>query len=71
MSAKHGDGIKTLLDVIEEILKEQKVYIETVIPYAEAGKLQGIRKYGQLLEEDYRAEGIFVRAYMPRERATL
>ena len=71
LSAKHGDGVQELLDGIEEILKAQKVYIETTLPYTEAGKLQGIRKYGQLLEEDYRAEGIFVRAYMPRERANL
>ena len=27
LSAKHGDGIKELLDAIEEILKAQKVYV--------------------------------------------
>ena len=52
---------------IEEILKEQKVYLERVLKYTEAGKIQLIRKYGQLLEESYREDGIFVRAYLPKE----
>lgn len=67
ISAKSGQGLDNLLDTIEEILKDRKVYIEKVYPYAEAGKLQIIRKYGQLLEEEYRAEGIFVKAYVPKE----
>lgn len=41
--------------------------IERIYPYADAGLIQLIRKYGQLLEEDYRAEGIYVKAYVPME----
>ena len=48
-------------------LKEQKIYLERLYPYAEAGKLQLIRTYGQLLSEDYRADGIAVEAYVPPE----
>ena len=29
--------------------------------------IQLIRKYGQLLEEEYRGDGIFVRGYVPKE----
>ena len=47
--------------------KEQKVYLERVFSYDNAGKIQPIRKYGQLLEETYREDGIFVRAYLPKE----
>lgn len=68
ISAKHGDGINELLDAIESILKEQKIYIEQIIPYEEAGRIQTIRKYGQLLKEEYREDGIFISAYLPKEK---
>lgn len=67
ISAKLGLGLELLLDAVEEILREQKIYIERVYPYPEAGKIQLIRKYGELLEEECRDEGIYVRAYVPKE----
>ena len=67
ISAKHGMGLEKLQDTIEEVLRSQKVLIEKVYPYAEAGKIQMIRKYGELLEEEYRGEGIFARGYVPAE----
>ena len=71
ISAKTGDGIPELLDAISEVLLEGKVYIERVYAYDEITKLQGIRKYGQLLSEEYVAEGIAVKAYVPRDRRDL
>ena len=67
ISAKQQNGLKELLDDIETILKEQKVLVEKVFPYQEAGKIQAIRKYGQLITEEYQEDGIFVRAYVPKE----
>lgn len=67
ISAKTKYGIDTLMDVLEEILRERKVLIEKVFSYQEAGKIQLIRKYGQLLEEEYQPEGIYVKAYLPRD----
>lgn len=67
ISAKHGDGLEELQSVIEEILRGQKILIEKVYPYAEAGKIQMIRKYGELLEEAYREDGIFAKGYVPAE----
>ena len=67
ISAKKGDGIDTLLATIEEVLRAQKVLIEKVYPYAEAGKIQLIRKYGELLEEAYQEDGIFARGYVPAD----
>lgn len=67
ISAKHGDGLENLQDTIETVLRGQKVLIEKVYTYAEAGKIQMIRKYGELLEEEYRGEGIFARGYVPAE----
>lgn len=54
ISAKTGEGLEDLLSVIEKILREQKIAIERIFSYAEAGKIQLIRKYGELLEEEYR-----------------
>ncbi|MGN0158299.1 MAG: GTPase HflX [Brotaphodocola sp.] len=70
ISAKHGDGIQNLLDTLEKILRNQKVYLEKIFSYAEAGKIQTIRKYGELLSEEYLAEGIQVKAYVPAELFT-
>ena len=67
ISAKTGEGLDHLQSVIEEVLREQKVLIEQLYPYADAGKIQLIRKYGELLEEEYREEGIFAKGYVPIE----
>ncbi|MBP3542599.1 MAG: 50S ribosome-binding GTPase, partial [Lachnospiraceae bacterium] len=67
VSAKTGDGLPALLELLEEILRSQKVYINCVYPYEGAGKIQLIRKNGQLLKEEYVAEGIQVEAYVPQE----
>ena len=67
ISAKTGEGLENLQNVIEEVLREQKILIEQLYPYADAGKIQLIRKYGELLEEEYREEGIFAKGYIPIE----
>ena len=67
ISAKHGNGLEDLKNIIEEILRDSKIYLEKVYGYDEAGKIAIIRKYGQLLSEEYTGEGISVKAYVPVE----
>lgn len=67
ISAKENKGLPELLNILEELLRERKVLIERVFSYQEAGRIQLIRKYGQLLCEDYREDGIFVKAYVPKD----
>ena len=67
ISAKTGEGLENLQNVIEEVLRKQKILIEQLYPYADAGKIQLIRKYGELLEEEYREVGIFAIGYIPIE----
>ncbi len=67
ISAKTGEGLEELLNAIEDILREQKIYIERVYSYQESGKIQLIRKYGELLSEEYKEDGIHVKAYIPQE----
>lgn len=67
ISALHGDGLTELKDTIEEVLRESKIYIEKTYSYTEVSKISLIRKYGQLISEEYVAEGIEVKAYVPTE----
>ncbi len=67
ISALHGDGLTELKDTIEEVLRESKIYIEKTYSYTEVSKISLIRKYGQLISEEYVAEGIEVKAYVPME----
>ena len=67
ISAKTGEGLETLKAVIEELLREQKMAIEKLYTYEEAGQIQLIRKYGELLKEEYREDGIYVQAFVPME----
>lgn len=67
ISAKTGQGLEHLLAALELILRNQNIYLERVFSYQEAGKIQQIRRYGELLEEEYREDGIAVRAYVPAE----
>lgn len=67
ISARTGQGLDALQSVIEQILRERKIEISRTYSYADAGKIQLIRKYGELLEEEYREDGIFVHAFAPKE----
>ena len=40
--------------LLQEMLREDKVYIERVIPYAQAGIIQLVREKGELVSEEYR-----------------
>ena len=46
ISARTGENVDSLLDTLEEILRNQKIYLEKTYSYQEAGKIQQIRKYG-------------------------
>ncbi len=67
ISAKTGEGIDELVGTLEKVLRSRKVYLERVFSYREAGKLQTIRKYGELISEEYQEDGIAVKAYVPAE----
>lgn len=67
ISAKYGDGLENLKIILEEILREEKDFLECTIPYRDAGVIQKIREKGELLSEEYREDGIFVRAWVPKE----
>ena len=67
ISATENAGLDAVKDVLQEMLREDKIYIERVIPYAQAGVLQLVRNKGELVSEGYVPEGISIRAYVPME----
>lgn len=67
VSAKEGTGLEDLRNVLEKIILEEQIFVERVFPYTEAGKLALIRQNGTLMEEEYREDGIAVKAYVPRD----
>lgn len=67
LSAKTGEGIEELLDLFAIILRNRRIYFEKVFAYRDAGRIQTIRKSGQLLSEEYQNDGIHVKAYVPVE----
>ena len=67
ISAAENAGLDAVKDVLQEMLREDTIYIERVIPYAQAGVLQLVRNKGELVSEEYVPEGISIRAYVPME----
>lgn len=66
-SARTGEGLDEFKDVLAKLLAEDQIYLEELYPYSEAGKIQKIREFGSLLSEEYREDGIFVKARVPAE----
>lgn len=58
-------GLDAINDAVSKALKSMRVHLERLFTYAEAGKPGIIRKYGQVIREEYREDGIFVEAYVP------
>ena len=69
VSAKTGQGLDVFYEKVAEILRNSRVYIDTVIPYKDTAVVSEIRTAGQLIYEEYKAEGIHIKAYLPQSVA--
>lgn len=67
ISAAKEEGLENVKSLLVEMLREDKIYVERVIPYAQAGILQLVRTSGELIFEEYVPEGIAIKAYVPME----
>lgn len=67
VSARTGQGLDKLKTALLEILRRDQIYIERMFNFDEAWKIPLIRSRGQLVEEEYLAGGIRVKAYVPGE----
>ncbi len=66
VSAKTGEGLSEVAECIQDFLRESRIYFEHCYDFKDAGKIQLVRKYGQLISEEYTAQGILVKAWIPK-----
>lgn len=66
-AAARNRGLEEVKELLLDLLRDDKIYIERVISYGDAGIIQSIRKSGELVSEEYQPDGIFVKAYVPME----
>lgn len=67
ISARTGKGFEQIKELLKEFIQSRQMYVERILPYGDASLVQLVRKYGSLLEEEYRPEGIYIRGYVPKE----
>lgn len=63
-SVKNGEGLEELVSKIGEQIRKLKPYIKTIIPYADGHKIDFIRRYGQVVVEEYKEDGTYVEAFL-------
>lgn len=67
ISAKTGMGLEAFQEALQDIILESRIHIKRCFGYNDAGKIQLIREFGQLISEEYTAGGIEVEAFVPKE----
>ena len=65
ISARTGEGLEEFKELVDKILRQQRICLEKLIPYKDSAKLALIRKHGELELEDYREDGIYIKAMVP------
>lgn len=66
ISALSGEGFPELISGFRDFILEGQILIERLIPYQAAGVISLIRSQGIIREEEYRNDGIFIKALVPR-----
>lgn len=67
VSVLTGMGLDIMSDKLSSMLKARRIFVERFYRYSEVGTIQLIRKYGQVLSEEYMDEGVAVTGYVPVE----
>ena len=69
VSALNGDGIGDFVSVVEDAMSELLESIEVIIPYSKGDELNSVHEQGNVEVVDYREQGTYVRAYVPKSIA--
>ncbi|MBE5952887.1 MAG: GTPase HflX [Lachnospiraceae bacterium] len=64
IAAKKEIGFDKLMETLADEINKCRRYVEKLISYNDAGIINKIRKSGTLLSEEYREDGIFIKAYV-------
>ena len=57
ISAKNGDGLKELEEILGNIIRSRRVYLEKTYSYSQAGKLQTIRNMDSCFQKNIQKRG--------------
>ncbi|MBO5246649.1 MAG: GTPase HflX [Eubacterium sp.] len=66
VSAKTGSGLEDVKQTLADMIRSDKIFMERLVPYTQAAILAKIRTAGELVSEEYREDGIFIQAYVPK-----
>lgn len=69
VSAKTGQGLQSLILKIQELLSARMASIEVLLPYDKTALSAAARESGRVWEEEYRADGIYLKALVKAEDA--
>ena len=64
ISAKMGTALEMLPEVIDSVLREDRNLVERLFSYNEMSEIAQIKRNGEVLEEEYRDDGIWIKAYV-------
>lgn len=62
VSALTGKGIEDLITMARKMLKDRTGLIHALLPYDQSGLVEAVHKYGRVLKEEYREDGIYLEA---------
>ena len=62
VSAYSGEGMEELRAHVERMLPAPNVHVKALLPYSAGALLSRVREYGQVLDVDYRDDGMMVEA---------
>lgn len=65
ISAQRGDGVPALIDALAQRFAERGTDISLCIPYTEGKTLDLLHKHGIVLDTEYTAEAVHVKARLP------
>ncbi|HZZ49798.1 MAG TPA: GTPase HflX [Pseudonocardia sp.] len=69
VSARSGDGMDRLVEIISERLPQPTVEVDVLLPYTEGALAARVHEQGQVLEEEHREAGTWLRARVSAELA--
>lgn len=65
ISAKTGKNLDTLLSLLSNLLRQGKKEVHFRLSYGDMTRLNLLRSIGQITEERYEEDGVYVSAYIP------
>ena len=67
VSAKKRIHLEDISEAIDSLLREDREDVETTISYKDMSLLAEIKSRGEILEEKYQEDGVWIKAYIPRQ----